>query len=72
MVKLFSTYQTGESRFRKTGIALPISGDSQSSDIWGTKLPITVGDKINSMTIGWGTMGVVWEKPIFVAYVRDC
>lgn len=29
------------------------------------------GDKVNSMTIGWGTIGVVWEKPIFVAYVRD-
>ena len=29
------------------------------------------GDKVNSMTIGWGTLGVVWEKQVFVAYVRD-
>lgn len=38
----------------------------------GILVTTKVGDKINSMTIGWGTMGVVWEKPIFVAYVRDC
>lgn len=29
------------------------------------------GDKVNSMTIGWGTLGVIWEKQVFVAYVRD-
>lgn len=29
------------------------------------------GDKVNSMTIGWGTLGVIWEKLVFVAYVRD-
>jgi len=29
------------------------------------------GDKINTMTIGWGTMGVEWNKPIFIAYVRQ-
>ncbi len=28
-------------------------------------------DKVNSMTIGWGTLGVIWEKQVFVAYVRD-
>lgn len=29
------------------------------------------GGKVNSMTIGWGTLGVIWEKQVFVAYVRD-
>ena len=38
----------------------------------GILVTTKAGDKINSMTIGWGTIGVVWEKPIFVAYVRDC
>lgn len=38
----------------------------------GILVTTKVGDKINSMTIGWGTIGVVWEKPVFVAYVRDC
>lgn len=23
------------------------------------------------MTIGWGTIGVIWERPVFVAYVRQ-
>ena len=26
---------------------------------------------VNTMTIGWGTVGIEWGKPIFVAYVRD-
>lgn len=27
-------------------------------------------DKINSMTIGWGSLGVEWGLPIFTAYIR--
>lgn len=38
----------------------------------GILLTTKMGDKINSMVIGWGTLGIVWERPIFVAYVRDC
>ena len=26
---------------------------------------------VNTMTIGWGHLGVEWSKPIFVAYVRQ-
>ena len=29
------------------------------------------GDFVNTMTIGWGTMGIEWGKPVFVAYVRE-
>lgn len=29
------------------------------------------GDKANPMTIGWGTLGVEWGRPIFIAYVRE-
>lgn len=36
----------------------------------GILITAKVGDKVNPMTIGWGTMGVEWGKPIFVAYVR--
>lgn len=25
---------------------------------------------VNTMTIGWGTVGIEWGRPIFVAYVR--
>lgn len=32
----------------------------------------TKGDAgVNSMTIGWGTIGIEWGRPIFVAYVRE-
>ena len=29
-------------------------------------------DKVNTMAIGWGHIGRIWERPVFVAYVRDC
>ena len=29
------------------------------------------GSFVNSMTIGWGHLGIEWGKPIFVAYVRE-
>ena len=32
----------------------------------------TKGEKgVNTMTIGWGTMGIEWGRPMFVAYVRE-
>ena len=37
----------------------------------GILITAKVGEKVNPMTIGWGTMGVEWGKPIFVAYVRE-
>lgn len=36
----------------------------------GILITTKVGDKLNSMTIGRGTLGVIWERPVFVAYVR--
>lgn len=30
----------------------------------------TNGDKFNTMVIGWGHMGVLWNKPTFHVYVR--
>lgn len=27
--------------------------------------------KVNTMTIGWGTLGVEWNRPIFILYVRE-
>lgn len=26
---------------------------------------------VNTMTIGWGTLGIEWGRPMFVAYVRE-
>ena len=27
--------------------------------------------KVNTMTIGWGTLGIEWNRPIFILYVRE-
>ena len=35
----------------------------------GILLTTKVGDKVNSMAIGWGTIGIQWEKPVFIAFV---
>ncbi|MBO4938341.1 MAG: flavin reductase family protein [Oscillospiraceae bacterium] len=37
----------------------------------GILLTTKRGDEVNTMTIGWGHMGIEWGKPIFVAYIRD-
>lgn len=37
----------------------------------GILLTTKSGGKVNTMTIGWGTPGVEWGKPIFIAYVRE-
>lgn len=37
----------------------------------GVFLTTKAGDKINSMVIGWGHIGRIWERPVFIAYVRD-
>lgn len=36
----------------------------------GILLTTKQADFVNTMTIGWGTMGVEWGKPIFTAFVR--
>lgn len=37
----------------------------------GILLTAKAGDTPNTMTIGWGTIGIEWGKPMFVAYVRE-
>lgn len=36
----------------------------------GVLLTTRSGDTCNTMTIGWGQLGIEWGKPIFTAYVR--
>lgn len=38
--------------------------------IKGAFLTTKDGDKVNTMTIGWGNIGIVWNKPIFMVAVR--
>lgn len=37
----------------------------------GILLTTKLDGKVNTMTIGWGTLGMEWGKPIFVAFVRE-
>ncbi len=36
----------------------------------GAFLTVRYGNRTNTMTIGWGTFGVIWASPVFVAAVR--
>jgi flavin reductase (DIM6/NTAB) family NADH-FMN oxidoreductase RutF len=37
----------------------------------GILLTTKKGEKVNSMVIGWGAIGVDWGKPVFTAYIRE-
>ena len=37
----------------------------------GVLLTTKSGDTANTMTIGWGTLGVEWGVPIFITFVRE-
>ncbi len=36
----------------------------------GALLTVKSGEKVNAMTIGWGSIGFMWGKPVFMAMVR--
>ena len=56
---------------KKTINAFDYAGDICKAMPQGILLTTAAEGKVNTMTIGWGTMGIEWGKPIFVAYVRD-
>ncbi len=37
----------------------------------GVLMTTKAGDSVNTMTISWGSLGIQWNKPIFIAYVRE-
>ena len=37
----------------------------------GVLLTTAAEGKVDTMTIGWGTLGIQWGKPIFIAFVRE-
>ena len=47
------------------------AGDICKAMSKGILLTTKSGDKVNTMTIGWGTLGIEWGRPIFIAYVRE-
>lgn len=38
----------------------------------GVLATVKADGKVNSITIGWGTIGIEWNKPLFQIYVREC
>lgn len=47
------------------------AGDICKAMKTGILLTTKSGDKVNTMTIGWGTVGIEWGKPIFIAFIRE-
>lgn len=37
----------------------------------GVLLTTAADGRVNTMTISWGSIGVEWKRPIFIAYVRQ-
>lgn len=37
----------------------------------GALVTAKAGGKVNPMTIGWGTLGIEWGKPIFTVFIRE-
>ncbi|GAB6138690.1 flavin reductase family protein [Halanaerobaculum tunisiense] len=37
----------------------------------GAFLTVKSGDEVNTMTIGWGSIGYIWGQPFFLVMVRD-
>jgi flavin reductase (DIM6/NTAB) family NADH-FMN oxidoreductase RutF len=37
----------------------------------GVLLTTKTDEKVNSMVISWGTLGIEWSKPIFTVFVRE-
>lgn len=37
----------------------------------GLLLTTKSNEKVNTMAIGWGMLGIEWKKPIFITYVRE-
>ena len=37
----------------------------------GVLLTTKADGKVDTMTIGWGTVGIQWRKPVFIAFVRQ-
>ena len=56
---------------KKTVNAFDYAGDICKALKKGILLTTSVGEKVNTMTIGWGHIGIEWSRPIFVAYVRE-
>lgn len=51
--------------------AFDYAGDICKAMRKGILLTTRAGERVNTMTIGWGKIGIEWNKPVFIAYVRE-
>ena len=49
---------------------MSIAEDAISKIKKGAFLTVKAGDALNTMTIGWATLGFIWQKPIMMVAVR--
>ena len=56
---------------KKTVDVFDYAGDICKALKKGVLLTTKAGGKVNTMTIGWGHIGVIWGRPVFIAYVRQ-
>ena len=56
---------------KKTVNAFDYAGDICKALKKGILITTKADDQVNTMTIGWGHIGIEWSRPIFVAYVRE-
>ena len=47
-----------------------LGGDVFSMFRQGMLLTVQAGERINTMTVGWGTLGVMWGKDVLISAVR--
>jgi flavin reductase (DIM6/NTAB) family NADH-FMN oxidoreductase RutF len=50
---------------------LSVAGAAVAKIKEGAFLTVKAGDRLNTMTIGWATIGFCWRKPVFMVAVRD-
>lgn len=56
---------------KKTVDAFDYAGHICKAMKKGILLTTKADDKVNTMTIGWGKIGIEWNRPVFIAYVRE-
>lgn len=56
---------------KKTVDAFDYAGHICKAMKKGILLTTKAEGKVNTMTIGWGKIGIEWNRPVFIAYVRE-
>lgn len=56
---------------KKTVDAFDYAGHICKAMKKGILLTTKQDNKVNTMTIGWGKIGIEWNRPVFIAYVRE-